>query len=141
MPAWSTAERRPTVVHLAGIAILVLGLVGMHHLIAAQCHHATSISAVGSVPPMDRDSPLMIHDGPASQPASLAASQGKESGGAIPITIALCLAILMTLLQGFRRSAQVKPPNDWVRHRPPPRGSSRRSSLEPSLHMLSRSRT
>lgn len=141
MPAWTLTERRPTAVSLAGLAMLVLGLVGMHHLIAAQCHHATSISAVGSISTMNDDTPLLIHDEPELQPAPLAESQGRARGGAIPVTIALCLAILVTLLRGFCRSAHLRPPNDWVWHRPPPPGGRRPSSRELCLHMLSRSRT
>lgn len=141
VPAWVPIWRRPTVVRLIGIVVLLVGLVGMHHLIATQCHHVTSMSAVETASPLGHHSPSYIPDGSPSQVVSVAESAASGPGGAIPVTIALCLAILFTLVQGFRRSTHLQPLRELGLRHPPPRWLSHRLSLEPSLHMLSRSRT
>ncbi len=79
-------------------ALVLLGLVGMHHLVVAACHHGASHTAHGSVLSMES---VVAHSTHASSDAVPVEAPGDGSQGApggVVGAAATCLAILLMLV-------------------------------------------
>jgi len=139
---------RRTWVQLAAVAALILSLVGMHQLIAAQCQHATSLSSIithpanghGDPPGAGQVSDAGMHaDTVAPGPGALP-SPTDLLGGTWGL-LAACMAILLAALLGARHRAGPR----RILARPlglstaPPRMGTH--SAQPDLHLLGVSRT
>lgn len=147
--ATPASQREPrTCVQLAAVAALILSLVGMHQLISAQCHHATSLSSIvthpanghGDPPGAGQVSDAGMHaDTVAPGPAALPSPTDLLSGtwG----LVAACMAILLAALLGARHRT------DSRRVLARPLGRSTAPPLmgthfaQPDLHLLGVSRT
>ncbi len=79
---------------LAVIALLAVGLVGMHHLVVAACHHAAGHPALATVLPTDFMQGHVGHSEPPDVPAD---SPHPAPGGLIGAA-ATCLAILLMIV-------------------------------------------
>ena len=132
---------RAVAYRLVGLAILILSLVGMHHLIASQCHHATSISTIGHAATQAHEVPMSAYGEPPHQDETPSGLQTSQRPVPAPTDMAICLAVLIALLGSLRPAAPLGPANQRGNRTPPRRDGPRRHSTQPSLHMMSRSRT
>ena len=137
-------EKGGLVSRLVVVALLAVGLVGMHHLVVVACHHVASSSSTTSVAaPLALD----VHDSgshtaghglpaPAPQDAPHDAPSGLMGAAATCLAIILMLVLLVAprLMSRLRR---VLVPDRL----PSPRRVVARLLEPPDLHLLSVSRT
>ena len=98
--------RLPLLSRLAVVGVLALGLVGMHHLVIAACHHLGASETTSMTAPMYHDHTDHGMSAPeAPQPADQAPTPGGLLGAA-----AMCLAILLlfVLVLGPRAWAHLR---------------------------------
>lgn len=123
---------------LVVVALLAVGLVGMHHLVVAACHHATGPTTAA----LAADSPHSTHELPHGETAPIPQQAPEEAPTDLLGAAATCLAILLMivlliaprLLSRLRRV--MVPDLMWA----PPRLVAR-LLVPPDLHLLSVSRT
>ena len=124
------------------VAVLALGLVGMHHLVVVACHHvassSTSVAAPLALDAHDSGSHAAGHGlpAPAPQDAPHDAPSGLMGAAATCLAIVLMLVLLVAprLMSRLRR---VLVPDRL----PSPRRVVARLLEPPDLHLLSVSRT
>ena len=132
---------------LVVVALVVLGLVGMHHLVVAACHHGATHGDHLAVLSMDSVVDHGAHDLADTTPADTTPTEAPADGsdgapGGFVGAAATCLAILLMviglvlpqLLARVRRwrSARLSVASAW---------SAARSPKPPDLTLLSVSRT
>lgn len=133
---------RALLLRLAFVATLVLGLVGMHHLVVVACHHAAS-STTSTAAPLALDahhsgSHAAGHGLPAPAPAD--EPPGAPTGllGAAATCLAIILMLVLLVAPRFMsRLRRVLVPDRL----PAPRHVVARLLEPPDLHRLSVSRT
>lgn len=93
---------------IAVIGALIIGLVGMHHLVIAACHHVGSTDATSVVTMADHGASTDMSHGHAPAPTQ-PADQAPAPGGAVGAA-AMCLAILLlfVLVLGPRAWAHLR---------------------------------
>ena len=81
------------------VALLALGLVGMHHLVVAACHHGATLGDHAAVLSMDSvvDHGVVDHDAQDQTPPSDAPEPDGAPGGLVGVA-ATCLAILLMVI-------------------------------------------
>lgn len=110
---------RSLLARVAIIGALVIGLVGMHHLVIAACHHAGFIdegTAVAAIPAHGADAVHGHEHGPIpAQPAD----QGPAPAGGAMGAAAMCLAVLLlfVVVLGPRAWAYLRRLTDRPRYR------------------------
>ena len=123
---------------LVVVALLAVGLVGMHHLVVVACHHATGQATAV----LAAESPHSTHGLPHDQTAPLPQQAPEEAPTDLLGAAATCLAILLMivlliaprLLSRLRRV--LVPDLMWA-----PSRLVARLLAPPDLHLLSVSRT
>lgn len=132
---------RAVAYRLFGLAILILSLVGMHHLMASQCHHATSVSAIGHASNQAHEVPISTYGEPLLERESWTGLLASQLPGTPPASMVICLAMLIALLGNLRPADPLGPANRRRTRSLALWKGPGRWSQQPSLHMMSTSRT
>ena len=126
---------RHAVPRLVVVALLALGLVGMHHLVVVACHHAGVVSATES---------HQAHGAPLESPLAGAQDTPPESPSPAGIVgaVATCLAILL-MVMSMALPRVVGRVRRWSLPRLEPSAPAQTQSIHrpPDLAVLSISRT
>ena len=123
----SVVSLRSVGLRLALVGVIVLGLVGMHHLVIA-CHHAASVVSASSV----------VDDHGHHTPVPAGDHDEHGAVGAAAVCLAVLLGFLSLLVPPLRRGARRR-----STERATPRGSPMIARLPdpPDLNVLSIART
>lgn len=83
---------------LVVVALLALGLVGMHHLVVVACHHGAGHVGHSTMVGSDATLTHSLHDGSSSAPVQAPHDEPSPAPGGLVGAAATCLAILLMII-------------------------------------------